>query len=143
MSTLPISNIPKIHNSNCDITYTLLSHNIKGLQVRARANQIELNEKSTQFVYKLETIQNDKNKIERLNINYTIIEDANKISSELHNYFKDILSTKITNIDYEAILEFVSNNENITILSNLDSINLDSDLSDEEFEKSIKDMIII
>ena len=81
-----------------------------------------------------------KKKIERLNINNTIIEDANKILSELHKYFKDVLSTKITNIDHEKILEFMSNNENMTILSNLDSINLDIDLANEEFETATKDM---
>ena len=34
----------------------------------------------------------------------------------------------------------MSNNENMTILSNLDSINLDIDLADEEFETATKDM---
>ena len=41
---------------------SLLSYKIKGMQVRARANQIELNEKSTKFFYKQEKINNDKKK---------------------------------------------------------------------------------
>ena len=41
----------------------LLLYKIKGIQVRARANQIELDEKSTKFFYKQENINNNKKKL--------------------------------------------------------------------------------
>ena len=50
------------------------------------------------------------------------------------------MSTKITNIDQEIISEFMSNNENMFILSASDSILLDNELTDEEFEISTKNM---
>ena len=39
---------------------TLLLHKVKGIQIRSRANQIELEEKSTKFFFKQECINYEK-----------------------------------------------------------------------------------
>ena len=112
----------------------LLLLKIKGIQVRSRANQIELEEKSTKFFFKQECINNEKKKIDRLSINGTIINNPEKILKEAKNYFQNVLTSKNLSIDHEILQSFLSNNENMPVLSNNQSALLDNELELEELD---------
>ena len=118
---------------------TLLLHKVKGIQIRSRANQIELEEKSTKFFFKQECINYEKKNIVRLNINGTTIEDPTKILKEAKNYFQNVLSTKNLRNNQEAIQNFMSNNENMSILSQNEMLLLENDLTIEELDTSKTD----
>ena len=60
---------------------------VRGIQIRSRANQIELDEKSTKYFYKQEILNNNRKKIDRLNINDKIIEEPIQILKELQKFF--------------------------------------------------------
>ena len=119
----------------------LLNTKVKGAQIRAKADFIELGEKSTKFFFKKEKINCDNKLIERLLINGNEVTEPKKILKELHNYFSKVFTSKLAafNGDFDSI--FLNNNIFMPKLDEEAKIALDVRLTLLELETAMKEML--
>lgn len=110
----------------------------KGAFVRSKAKWIEQGEKNSLYFYSLEKRRQTKKCITKLNQNGNIIQDTNKITEEVCQFYSKLYKKKFQSDECDAFMNSVK--ENVTKLTDEDKFLLERDVTLTEIETALKQM---